>query len=154
MKIKFLLVLFISTLSYGQITLNEMKTILNKDIDYIETFALNRGYSFKEVIKDENEEGVGYVKGVGKNTKHLSLSTNSSEIGTKHIFYQTSIETDYLLIKKQLIEQGFKLNKTYDIEGVLYKEYSNRVYKIRLMTGGPDYPEVGEFYAVRIGFNK
>ncbi len=148
MKIKFLLVFFISTVSNAQISLNEMKIILNKDIDYIETFALSRGYSFKEVIKDDIEEGVSYVKGVGKNTKYLDFSTKRFEIGDKKLFYQTSIETDYLLIKKQLIEQGFKLTNTYDIEGFLHKEYKNKLYKVRLRTGGT------AVYTIEVEFNK
>lgn len=153
MIIKFLLVFFISTISYAQITLNEMKTILNKDIDYIETFALSRGYSFKEIIKDDIEEGIGYVKGVGKETKHLAFYSSSNANGGKVLFYQTGRETDYLLIKKQLIEQGFKLTATYDNEGVLHKEYKNTLYKVRLRTGKADYPSLREFYTVEILFN-
>lgn len=150
MKMKFLLVFFISTISSAQITLNEMKTILNKDIDYIETFALSRGYSFKEVVKDDIEEGVSYLKGVGKNTKYLDLYTKRFEIGNKQLFYQTSTETDYLLIKKQLIEQGFKLTDTYDIDGFLHKEYLNKLYKVRLRTGGSEHA----VYTVEVEFNK
>lgn len=154
MKIKFLLVFFISMISNAQITLNDMKTILNKDIDYIETFALSKGYSFKQIIKNDKKEGIAYAKGIEKDSKHLAFYSSMFEIGKKQLTYQTGRETEYLLIKKQLIEQGFKLTDTYDIEGVLYKEYKNKLYEVTLRTGTVDYPDVLEFYCVDIVFNK
>ena len=59
-----------------------------------------------------------------------------------------------MLIKKQLIEQGFKLTDTYDVEGVLYKEYKNKLYEVTLRTGRANYPDLREFYCVDIVFNK
>lgn len=147
MKIKIILTLLISTICNAQITLNDMKTILNNDIDYFETFSLTKGYVFKEIIKKDKKDGIAYAKGVGKESKHLALYSSYFEIGKKHIMYQTSRETDYLLIKKQLIEQGFKLIETYDYEGVLYKDYKNKLYYVTLRTGP-------EFCCIDIEFNK
>mgnify|MGYP006213902427 FL=1 len=68
MKIKFLLLFFVSTISYAQITLNDMKTILKMDYDSFETFAMNRGYVFKEFCNGELK-CVTYTKGLGDKTK-------------------------------------------------------------------------------------
>jgi hypothetical protein len=155
---KLLLLIFTLGLSShaikAQITLNEMKTILNNDIDYIETFALSKGYSFKEIIKNDKKEGIAYAKGVEEDSKHLVFYSSFFEIGKKQITYQTGRVADYLLIKTQLIEQGFKLIDTYDVEGVLYKEYKNKLYKVTLRMGRAQYPDLREFYCVDIGFSK
>ncbi len=152
MKIKIILALLISTLCNAQITLNDMKTILNNDIDYIETFALSKGYSFNKIIDYDEMEGIQYSKGVGKDSKHLTFYSSFYKIGKKTFHYQTSRQNEYLLIKKQLIEQGFKLIKTYDNEGVLYKEYKNKRYYILLRTGISQYPTLTEFYCADIEF--
>ena len=154
MKIKIILALLISTLCNAQITLNDMKTILNNDIDFFETFALNKGYVFNEIIKNDKKEGIAFSKGIEKDSKHLTLYSSYFKIGNKAFHYQTSIESDYLIIKKQLIEQGFKLIETYDYEGVLYKEYKNKRYHITLRTGKASH-NTGflEFYCVDLEYN-
>jgi hypothetical protein len=155
MKIKIILALFISTLCNAQITLNDMKLFLNNNIDYYETFALNNGYVFKEIIKKDEFDGVAFAKGIGKDTKHLVLYSSYSEYGKMAFFYQTSKESDYLLIKKQLLEQEFKLIDTYDYEGNLIKEYKNKLYKITLKTGRMSESwGIIEFYTAILEFNK
>ena len=154
---KLLLLIFALILSSqtikAQITLNDMKTILNNDIDYIETFALSRGYSFNTIIDYDKKEGIAYSKGVEKDSKHLMYYSSFFETGKVGLTYQTSRETDYLLIKKQLSEQGFKLSDTYNFEGDLYKVNKNKIYKVTLRMGRAQYPDLREFYCIDIEFN-
>jgi hypothetical protein len=136
MKIKFLLVLFISTISYAQITLNDMKSIIKMDFDSFETFAMNKGFSFGEICTG-GEECVNYVKGRGEQTKYITLFTKIIEFYKKRVSYQTNSETEYLLIKKQMKEQGFSLLKTlpYEKKGILFKYYKNKNYQITVGIG-------------------
>lgn len=154
MKFKIIIFLFFSTICNAQITLNEMMSVLSKDIDNFETFSLKKGFIFKEIIKTNQKDGIAFAKGIGKDTKHIVLYSSYFEVGKKVFFYQTSLETDYLLIKKQLIEQGFKIIDTYDLDGDLYKLYKNNFYTIELKTGILPYPDNIEFYTITIEKNK
>ena len=136
MKIKFLLLFFVSTISYAQITLNDMKTILKMDYDSFETFAMNRGYVFKEFCNGELK-CVTYTKGLGDKTKFITLYTKYYEVNENSFTYQTSSEIEYLSIKKQMKELGFVLYDTdeWQEKGVLFKEYKNRNYKLTIAVG-------------------
>jgi hypothetical protein len=138
MKLKIILVLLISTLCNAQITLNDLKTILKMDYDSFETFAMNKGYTYESVRKEmENEKkfyGVFYKKGSNWDTKYIGLYTDYIHLGKKHVFFQTSKENDYLLIKEQLKKQGFKLIYTDEVEGTFLKEYHNSIYVLFLET--------------------
>ena len=136
MKIKIILTLLISTISYAQISLNDMKNIIKMDFDSFETFAMNKGFSFGEICTG-GEECVNYVKGRGEQTKYIILFTKIIDVYKKRVSYQTNSETEYLLIKKQMKEQGFSLLKTlpYEKKGVLFKYYKNKNYQITVGIG-------------------
>lgn len=136
MKIKFLLVFFISTLSNAQITLNDMKSIIKMNIDSYETFVMNKGFLFSNFCEDDFE-CFTYTKGVGEKTKYITLYTKHYEITEKRVTYQTSSETEYLLFKKHMTEQGFKLFDTVEWpeKGVLFKYYKNKYYKLTIGIG-------------------
>jgi hypothetical protein len=138
MKIKLILTLLISTICNAQITLNDMKSIIKMDFDSFETFSMNKGYTFENVRKEmENEKkfyGVFYKKGSNWDTKYIGLYKDYIKLGQKHVFFQTSKENDYLLIKKQLKEQGFNLVFTDEVEGTFLKEYHNSKYIVFLET--------------------
>jgi hypothetical protein len=136
MNIKFLLVFFVSTLSYAQITLNDMKTIIKMDSDSFETFAMNRGYVFSRFC-DGELKCVVYTKGLGDKTKFITLYTKYYGIDDNSFTYQTSSEIEYLSIKKQMKEQGFVLFDTVEWQekGVLFKYYKNRNYKLTIGVG-------------------
>jgi hypothetical protein len=153
MKINLILALLISTFCNAQITLNDMKTILNNDIDYLETFALNRGYVFDKFIDENKLEGIKYSKRNEKNNQ-LVIYSSYYDTGRKVFSFITSSQKDYLLIKKQLIEQGFKLNNNFNYEGSLCKDYSNKKYILVLCTAKSKDFELSEFYCVNIEYNE
>jgi hypothetical protein len=153
MKIKIILAFLVSTLCNAQITLNEMKTILNNDVDYLETFALTKGYFFNKIIDDDKMKGVKYTKGIKKDN-HLVLYSSYYKIDKKVFTFQTSSQIDYLSIKKQLIEQEFKLIETYNDRGVLCKIYKNKQYCITLSTGKTKDFQLLDFYGINIEFNE
>ena len=113
-----------------------MKTILKMDYDSFETFAMNRGYVFKEFCNGELK-CVTYTKGLGDKTKFITLYTKYYEVNENSFTYQTSSEIEYLSIKKQMKELGFVLYDTdeWQEKGVLFKEYKNRNYKLTIAVG-------------------
>lgn len=140
MKIKFLLVFFISTISYAQITLNDMKTIIKMDFDSFETFVMNKGFSYSKIgstLSKDAFECVTYTKGLGEKTKYITLYKKYIDYNKRNVTYQTNSETEYLLIKKQSKEQGFNLYDTleYEEKGVLFKTYKNKNYELTLGIG-------------------
>lgn len=136
MKIKIILALLISTICNAQITLNDMKTILKMDYDSFETFAMNRGFSFSRFCEGEFK-CVVYTKGLGEKTKYITLYTKQIEVNGKSVTFQTNTETEYLLLKKQMKEQGFILFDTVEWQekGVLFKHYKNKNYKLTIGVG-------------------
>jgi hypothetical protein len=141
MKIKIILALLFSTLCNAQISLNDMKTILKMDYDSFETFALNRGFLFSHFCDDKfDDECVNYIKGVGKQTKYITLYKYDTNFNKKNVTYQLSIESEYLLIKKQMKEQGFNLidTKEWKEKGVLFKYYENKYYRLTIAVVGKD----------------
>lgn len=137
MKFKFLLLFFISTINYAQITLNDMKTIIKMDFDSFETFAMKRGFSYQEIEETDALEKVVYMKGRGEKTKYITLYKKYFDFNKKNVVYQTDNQNEYLLFKKQLKEQGFSLFDTYQFEekGVLFKKYRDKKYELTLATG-------------------
>lgn len=137
MKIKIIVALFISTLCNAQITLNDMKSILKMDYDGFETFAMNKGFVFSQICKND-EECVNYVKGKGDYTKYITLYTKiSKSLHKKKVNYQTYNKTEYLLIKKQIKEQGFRLldASTSQKNGQFFKLYQNKNYQVLIGIG-------------------
>jgi hypothetical protein len=136
MKIKIILALLVSTLCNAQITLNDIKTILKMDYDNFETFAMNKGFSFSEFCENEFE-CVTYKKGYGEKTRFITLYSSHISSNEKKVTYQTYSETEYLLYKKQMKEQGFNLFDTeeWQEKGVLFKYYKNKNYQLTLAVG-------------------
>ncbi len=133
MKIKFLLMFFVSTISYAQITLNDMKTILKMDYDSFETFVMNKGFTFDN-RRNDDLESITYVKGFGEKTKYISIYTKIRKNYKKSVNYQTESEVEYLSIKKQMKEQGFYFFETYENNDnkTFTKAYRNKIYELRV----------------------
>jgi hypothetical protein len=137
MKIKFLLVFFASTISYAQIALNDMKTILKMDYDSFETFTMNKGFSFFKIDNENDCESVVYTKGVGEKTKYITLYKKYFDFNRRAVTYRTNSHEEYLLIKQQLKQQGLSLYETFqdEAQGVLFKSYRDKKYELTLGTG-------------------
>lgn len=132
-KFLFFIVLF-SCYANAQMSMNEMKAILKMDLDKFETYALNRGYGFSNIKDDENTYGITYTKGNESATKFITLYEKYFD-EYKCLTYQTEIKSEYLLIKKQLIESGFKLFSEKNFEGSIVKKYKNKTHTVTLING-------------------
>lgn len=132
-KFLFFIVLF-SCYANAQMSINEMKSILKMDLDKFETYALNKGYGFSNIKDDEDTYGITYVKGTASATKYITLYEKYF-YKDKCVTYQTEIKSEYLLIKKQLIESGFKLFSEQNIEGSIVKKYKNNTHEVTLING-------------------
>jgi hypothetical protein len=114
---------------------SEMIKIYSMNLDEFETYALERGYTFKE-IKDNEEKVYGhtYIQGRGITTKYLTLYTKYIG-GIKMVTYQTSISSEFLNIKNQMKTLGFILHTENDYNGTPHKEYRNNKYEMSVYTG-------------------
>ena len=132
-KFLFFIVLF-SYYANAQMSINEMKAILKMDLDKFETYALNKGYGFSNIKDDENTYGYTYIKVTESATKFITLYEKYFD-EHKCLIYQTEIKSEYLLIKKQLIESGFKLFFEKNFKGSIVKKYTNNTHVVTLVNG-------------------
>lgn len=131
----FSIILFFFTItSNAQVNLTEMISMLKMNSDKFETYILNKGYEFSNVKDTDKVFGFTYVKGYEKETKYITLYERYFNKG-KHLTYQTSNKKEYLLIKKQLIELGFKLVESLNHDGSIAKKYKNNSYELTLING-------------------
>jgi hypothetical protein len=114
-------------------TVSEMTKVYNMDLDQFETYALGKGYTFSEIKNEDNIYGHIYSKGIGNNTKFLSLYTEWFEKG-KNVNFQTWNSSEFLNIKNQLKNLGFVLQLEEDYKGVPYKRYRNSKYELNLFS--------------------
>ena len=138
MKFIFSLLLILSScFSFGQMTMSEVMKIYKMDFDQFETYATNKGYQLKKFDRDEDVNGIVYVKGVGKQTKYLKLYDKFYSWGNT-FDYETNNLTEVSNIKNQSINLGFKLSKTWFNENTQIKEYSNNKNILRIYTTPSD----------------
>jgi hypothetical protein len=86
------------------------------------------------IKEDEGYYGLSYTKGVGKNTKYLSLY-NKLFTQRRCVTVQTSIESEYLNIKNQLTQLGFKLISTTNTDGSIKKVFKNNNWLVNVYSG-------------------
>lgn len=142
-KFYFLILLIFPFYLTAQLTINDIKMILKMDLDKFETFALNRGYVFNDIKENDNVYGLTFKKGHGKDTKYISLYPKYFRY-SKTFTYQISNKSEFLNLKKQIEENGFKLLNMENFEGALFKYYTNNSYKITLVTANKNGLEVFE----------
>ena len=133
-----LLLVFSFNLSFGQMTLNELMRVYNMNFDQFETFAISKGYEIYKIYNDK-ENSVSYTKGYGKDTKYLALfgvSYNSFNKGI-NVSYQTGNPTEYLKIKNEMKNLGFKLFDSYFSLDSQVKEYRNNKFQLIIYTIPP-----------------
>jgi hypothetical protein len=142
MKIFVFSFLIVSNVTFAQISLNEMKNILNLNADKFETFAMNKGFEYSESKNTENYESIAYTKGFGAQTQYIILYPRF--FGKRCITYQTCSKKSYLAIKTQLKEQNFTYLTTKRNEQTnwLHNEYMSKQYLLSLASGYLDANEV------------
>ena len=111
-----------------------MFSMLKMNSDNFETYILKKGYEISNIKDTDKVFGFTYVKGYEKETKYITLYERYFSHG-KHLTYQTSNKNEYLLVKKQLIEFGFKLIESLNFDGSIVKKYKNNSYELTLING-------------------
>jgi len=136
--ILFFLLVSISSLSFCQTNISEMMKVYTMNFDQFETFALNKGYKFKDILDTNDQLEVSYVKGLGSNTKYIKLDLRSFGFGNR-VTYQTASSAEFAKFKNEFINIGFKLVETTNFNGALEKEYILRNWKLKIYSGKDDY---------------
>lgn len=132
---KYVITLFLisfSSVVFSQITLNDMIKLCNTDLDQFENFALTKGFDYDNLKSnsdiDITEKILIYSKGDGLDKKYLTLYIGNYPIS---VTYQTPIHNEFLILKNQLKNQGFKFissktEKDSDNVETFRKYYTNK----------------------------
>jgi hypothetical protein len=147
------LFVFSTSISFGQMTIAELMKIFNMDYDKFEIYAISKGYEFNKFDNSENEDGIVYVKGVGKQTKYLKIYHQFYDHGTT-VIYQTTNTTEIINLKTQSKSIGYKLTDSYFMSDNTTKveEFKNGKFQLSVYTIPPD--EESSWVTYEIAFYK
>lgn len=118
----FLIVLFFSTNTFGQnFSMPELIKMSKMDTDTFDTYVTSRGFVFFEEENKKNVEGVSYALNISR----IDKSKASKFITLYQIYYdsrysisyQTSNRQEYLNIKSQIKNLGFRLENSKVFNG-------------------------------------
>ena len=121
----------------AQLSLNEMFAVYKMDLDKFESFALGKNYNFHEMKESDHTYGMTFVRGLGENTKYVTLYTRFFSYG-KAVNMQTGKTTEYLNFRSQLQSQGFKPKSTENSDGSLKKIYIKGAWEVTTYSGNND----------------
>jgi hypothetical protein len=120
---------------FSQMTLTELQNILKLNQSQFETYCLRNQYELGKYWDDDVSFGTEYSKGIGKKTKYITLYDKFYDKG-KTLTYQTLDFNEYLTIKTQVENAGFKIIDTYILDnGYKYVDYSNSKYLFGTSSG-------------------
>jgi hypothetical protein len=105
-----------------------MMRVYEMDYDEFETFALTKNYELDKIKKDENIDGVVYIKNRGLYPNYLEFDIYNRNYG-KLVSFQTSINSEFLNIKNELKNLGFKLTDHSLPQIIVDESSSSRLYK-------------------------
>ena len=156
-----LFLVFSFNLSFGQMSVSEMMKVYDMDMDQFETYALQRGFKFYEIIDKNRVHGYSYSKGYNKQTKYLTFYDTFYDDGVV-LIYQTAEINEYLNFKKQMNSYGFRLYENSSFKSSKsdkldqFKLYRNKNYEIQIFTIPEHYDSNGLFQNVKyeISINK
>jgi hypothetical protein len=135
-------------------TVSEMIRVYKMDMDQFETYALQRGFKFYEVIDKNRVHGFSYSKGYNKQTKYLTFYDTFFDDGIV-LIYQTAEINEYLNFKNQMNNYGFILtenssfNSNDNDRSSQFKVYRNKYYEIQVYTIPEHYNSNGQFQNVK-----
>ena len=129
-----LLLVFSFYFSFSQITISEMMKVYAMNYDQFETFALSKNFELDKIKKDDDIDGIVYIKNRGLYPNYLELDIFNSRYG-KLVSFQTSINSEFLRIKNQLYSLGFKLINDrlplyHEDESSVARSYKNAKWKV------------------------
>jgi len=102
------------SIAFGQkFTLQELTNLNKMDWDEFDSYVIAKGYEYNKTEDLEFVESKSYgYKQKGEESPYFISKTVAKNKNTKLVAYQTTNSQDYLLIKSQLKNSGFKFAKT------------------------------------------
>ena len=134
-KLLLITLLFLGIANYSQnISANELITISNMDLEKFDSYINSKGFTYYRNISDENSTGIRYRYLLNNSKRYCSLSIYPRNVSI--VTYQTFNNKDYVNLKTQIKNIGFKLIKQSEFNGVPYFEYrkGNNSFTIYLFT--------------------
>ena len=135
---KFIYIFLLSTISgfsYAQnISATELISISNMNLEKFDSYINLKGYRYYRNLSDENGNGIRYRYLSNNAKRYCALSIYQQNVSI--VTYQTFDNKDYLNLKVQIKNLGFKLIKQSDFNGTPYFEYrkGNNNFTIYLFT--------------------
>ena len=109
------LILFVAcNVMYGQkFTLRELTNLNNMDWDQFDSYVVAKGYEYNKTEDLEFVESKSYgYKLKGDHSPYFISKTVAKNKNVKLVAYQTTDSKDYMSIKSELKNAGFKFAKT------------------------------------------
>lgn len=135
--------ILLTSLSYSQkCSLSEIIKMNKMNWDEFDTYANKKGYFFSKIYEHEDSYEKSYLFGNHNTIGYYVLSKTDINISENQkqilVGFKTSKKEDYLSIKNQINELGFKYTSTGTVtddayDGV-YLEYQKGDYKLKLYT--------------------
>ncbi len=126
------------TVSAQTFTLTELVDLTTMDVDQFDTYATNKGFRYLESQDEEQIKGYRYCYNQSKTSnwaeKYISLYLIDYETPSRLITYQTSKSNDYLKIKNQVKQYGFKFVEAKNNNGATFLEYKRHKLKLSLIS--------------------
>ena len=137
---------FLCSVTYGQISIQELISVSKMDSEGFEIYAMSKGFSFYELDNKENAKGITMFKGEYGNERYLTwYSKYFNE--KNHSNYQTGNTSELQKLFKELGALGFKLEDRSQFDGYYTKDYSRRGKENVAIFIRPDWVEIGySFY--------
>jgi hypothetical protein len=119
-------------------SLTELVNLTAMDVDQFDTFVTNKGFKYLESEDKDQIKSIEYCYNQSENSKWAEkyISHNYIFFTTTDIIitYQTSKSIDYLKIKSQVKQYGFKFVKTVNENGATFLEYKRNKLKLSLIS--------------------
>ena len=116
--------LFISyNQTYGQLTLNDLFKLFTRSDDDFDKFISSKEFKLEKSVHpqaDYEDSYDIYAKGNGSNKIIL---TDGSNVAFHYLTYETSNQKEIVIIKNDLIKEGYKLKRTSWEKGKKIEEY-------------------------------
>ncbi|WP_313101290.1 hypothetical protein [Epilithonimonas sp.] len=136
----FLLLLLIAFQINAQVLkLNDLKYLVDSNIEKADTYILSKGYDFFEnTTQNENCTSIlwAYKRNSNNNQSSNFLGKDICSEGFKYIFYQTSSRDIYNLVRDEVKKDGFKfVNQQTGKNGEIKYTYSKNKYEVTMFAG-------------------
>ena len=135
MKIFFYLFILIGNLTFSQnLTANELVNISNMSLEKFDSFINSKNYKYYRNVSDNNGYGIRYRYLSNGIKRYCSLNKYEDDISI--VTYQTFSNKDYINLKGQIKNLGYKLTEQGEFRGAPFFEFrkGNNSFTIYLFT--------------------